>query len=105
FQCEFCLKTSGTIQEVHGELGDQLRYVWRHAPREDAHPTAVAAAEAAEAAALQGEFFDFERSLLDDQDHQLPSDNIRRAAELGLDTRRFVDDLSSPEVAAHVRDD
>lgn len=86
-------------------LGDRLRYVWRHAPLDRYHPNAVAAAEAAEAAALQGKFFEMERSLLIDLEHQLPSDIVRRAGELGLDVDRFERDLVSPEVAARVRDD
>lgn len=105
FQCGFCSKASGAIQEVHRELGDRLRYVWRHAPLDRYHPNAVAAAEAAEAAALQGEFFAMERSLLLDQENQLPSDIVRRAVELGLDVDRFERDLTSPEVAGRVRDD
>lgn len=105
FQCGFCLKATGSVEEVHRELGDRLRYVWRHAPLTPYHPNALAAAEASEAAALQGKFFEFERSLFADQEHQLPSDIIRRAQELGLDVERFEADLESAEVAARVRDD
>jgi protein-disulfide isomerase len=105
FQCGFCLKATGSVEEVRRELGDNLRYVWRHAPLTRFHPNALAAAEASEAAARQGAFFPFERSLFADQEHQLPSDILRRAAELGLDLERFEADLSSPEVAARVRDD
>jgi Na+/H+ antiporter NhaA len=105
FQCGFCSKASGAIQEVHRELGDQLRYVWRHAPLDRYHPNAVAAAEAAEAAAMQGKFFEMERSLLLDQENQLPSDIVRRAGELGLDVGRFERDLVSAEAAGRVRDD
>ncbi len=105
FQCPFCLKASGSIDEVRRELGDRLRYVWRHAPLERQHPNALAASEATEAAALQGKFVEFGRSLFEDQEHQLPSDIIRRAADLGLDVERFEQDLSSPEVTGRVRDD
>ncbi|GAA0934863.1 Na+/H+ antiporter NhaA [Pseudonocardia zijingensis] len=105
FQCAFCSKTSGAIEEVQRELGDRVRYVWRHAPLVRYHPNAVAAAEASEAAALQGQFFAYERSLFADQEHQLPSDLVRRASELGLDVERFEADLASPGVAARVRDD
>lgn len=105
FQCEFCLKASGSIQEVHRELGDRLRYVWRHAPLTAYHPNALAAAEASEAAALQGKFFEMERSLFADQENQRPSDILRRAGELGLDVEWFEKDLTSPDVAARVRDD
>jgi protein-disulfide isomerase len=105
FQCGFCLKATGSVVEVQRELGDRVRYVWRHAPLTRYHPNALAAAEASEAAAKQGRFFEFERSLFADQENQLPSDILRRAEELGLDLDRFERDLSSPEVAARVRDD
>jgi Na+/H+ antiporter NhaA len=105
FQCGFCLKATGSVEEVHREFGDRLRYVWRHAPLTRFHPNALAAAEASEAAARQGKFFEFERSLFADQEHQLPSDIVRRAQELGLDVNRFTADLESAAVAARVRDD
>ncbi len=105
FQCGFCLKASGSIQEVMAELGPNLRYVWRHAPLTQQHPNALAGAEASEAAARQGKFFEFERGLFADQDNQLPSDIVRLAERLGLDVPRFERDLTSPEVATRVRDD
>ncbi|GAB3163730.1 Na+/H+ antiporter NhaA [Microbispora hainanensis] len=105
FQCGFCLKATGSILEVRDVLGDRLRYVWRHAPLVQIHPNALAAAEAAEAAAAQGRFFDFARTILDDQDNQLPSDIIRIANDLGLDLEQFEKDLISAEVTGRVRDD
>ncbi|MDT3317608.1 Na+/H+ antiporter NhaA [Microbacterium sp. KSW4-11] len=105
FQCGFCLKASGSIQEVMAELGPNLRYVWRHAPLTEQHPNALAGAEASEAAAKQGKFFEFERGLFADQDNQLPSDIVRLAAKLGLDVPRFERDLTAPDVASRVRDD
>lgn len=105
FQCGFCLKASGSIQEVMDELGPNLRYVWRHAPLTAQHPNALAGAEASEAAAKQGKFFEFERGLFADQDNQLPSDIVRLAARLGLDVPRFERDLTAPDVASRVRDD
>lgn len=105
FQCQFCLKASGSILEVQRALGDDLRYVWRHAPLTEQHPNALAGAEASEAAALQGKFFEFERALFADQENQLPSDIIRLAGDLGLDVERFEHDLESAEVTSRVRDD
>jgi protein-disulfide isomerase len=105
FQCEFCLKASGSVQQVIDELGTGFRYVWRHAPLTRFHPNALAAAEASEAASLQGKFFEFERALFVDQDEQLPSHIIRRAQQLGLDVEQFERDLNSAEVTARVRDD
>ncbi|TQJ32550.1 Na+/H+ antiporter NhaA [Microbacterium sp. SLBN-146] len=105
YQCPFCLKASGSIEEVRRELGDRLLYVWRHAPLERVHPNALAGAEAAEAAGMQGKFAEYARSLFTDQEHQLPSDIIRRARDLGLDVDRFEEDLRSPIVTNRVRDD
>jgi Na+/H+ antiporter NhaA len=105
YQCSFCSRASGSIDEVRAQLGDRLRYVWRHAPLTSYHPNALAAAEASEAAARQGAFVAFGRSLFADQERQLPSDIMRRASELGLDMKRFEDDLRSPEVTGRVRDD
>jgi protein-disulfide isomerase len=105
YQCSFCSRASGSIDEVRAQLGDRLRYVWRHAPLTSYHPNALAAAEASEAAARQGAFVAFGRSLFADQERQLPSDIMRRASELGLDMKRFEEDLRSPEVTGRVRDD
>ncbi len=105
FQCPFCSKASGVIQEVKEQLGDELRYVWRHAPLVDQHPNALAGAEAAEAAGLQGYFWEYERGLFADQENQRPSDIVRLAENLGLDVPRFERDLQSAAVAARVRDD
>jgi protein-disulfide isomerase len=105
FQCGFCLKASGSIQEVKEQLGDRLKYVWRHAPLTEYHPNALAGAEAAEAAGRQGRFWEFERGLFSDQENQRPSDIIRLARDLGLDVERFERDLTSPEVTGRVRDD
>lgn len=105
FQCEFCLKASGSIQEVIRELDGDLRYVWRHAPLTTQHPNALAGAEASEAASMQGAFFEFERALFADQENQRPSDIVRIAGSLGLDVARFERDLESAEVTARVRDD
>lgn len=105
FQCPFCSKASGAIQQVREELGDDVRYVWRHAPLVDQHPNALAGAEAAEAAAMQGKFWEYERGLFADQENQLPSDIVRLAARLDLDVPRFERDLQSAEVTSRVRDD
>ena len=105
FQCGFCLKASGSIQEVKEQLGDQLRYVWRHAPLTAYHPNALAGAEAAEAAGLQGKFWEFERGLFGDQENQRPSDIVRLARDLDLDVEKFERDLTSAEVTGRVRDD
>jgi len=105
FQCEFCLKASGAIQEVCEAYGDRLRYVWRHAPLVDQHPSAIATAEAAEAAGLQGRFFDYQREIFANPTRQRPADLTRAASRIGLDMSRFARDVTSAALASRVRDD
>ena len=65
----------------------------RSRPLTDVHPHAQFAAEAGEAAASQGKFWPMHDRLLAQQDALTAKDLIRYAAELGLDTDRFTDDL------------
>ena len=55
FECPFCSRATGSIDEVRAHFGDELRYVWRHLPLERVHPRAFDAARASEAAALAGQ--------------------------------------------------
>ena len=70
-----------------------LRFVWRHLPLTDVHPAALLAAEASEAAAAQGRFWEMHDLLLDHQENLTPADLVRYAGDLGLDVERFHDDL------------
>jgi protein-disulfide isomerase len=82
-----------------------LRYVWRHLPLSDVHPQAQIAAEAAEAAAAQGAFWEMHDLLLDRQEHLLPTDLMRYAEELGLDRDQFHDDLKRHLYSGRVAQD
>jgi Na+/H+ antiporter NhaA len=92
FECPYCGRAEPAVRELLKEFGD-VRYVWRHLPLTDVHPHARAAAEAAEAAAEQGAFWEMHDLLLDHQDELKASDLLRRAEELGLDVQQFENDL------------
>ena len=62
-----------SIRELLDSFGDDLRYVWRHLPLNDVHPNAQMAAEAAEAAAAQGAFWEMHDLLLAHQDELTPA--------------------------------
>jgi DSBA-like thioredoxin domain len=79
--------------------------VWRHLPLNDVHPHAQLAAEAAEAAASQGKFWQMHDLLLSHQGNLLTSDLIRFASDLGLDADRFRDHLRRHAGAARVAED
>ena len=63
------------MRELLRDFGD-VRYVWRHLPLNDVHPHAQLAAEASEAAASQGAFWEMHDLLLDHQDALEPNDLI-----------------------------
>jgi protein-disulfide isomerase len=86
------------------DFGD-VRYVWRHLPLNDVHPNTQLAAEAAEAAAAQGAFWEMYDLLLAHQDALRPDDLIAYAEQLGLDVERFTDDLRAHAGAARVAED
>ena len=56
FECPYSREAIKTVQALQREFGGDLRFVFRHFPLAEKHPHAIQAAEAAEAAAAQGEF-------------------------------------------------
>ena len=92
FECPFCGQAEPVVRALLTDVGD-LRYVWRHLPLSDVHPHAQLAAEASEAAAAQGAFWQMHDLLLDHQDKLAAKDLIGYARQLGLDVDRFTDEL------------
>jgi Na+/H+ antiporter NhaA len=93
FECPYCGQAEPVVRELLADYGD-LRYVWRHLPLTDVHPHAMLAAEGAEAAHKQGKFWEMHDQLLDHQGALTAKDLIRYAGAIGLDTGRFVRDLT-----------
>jgi Na+/H+ antiporter NhaA len=104
FECPYCGRAEPVVRELLRDFGD-VRYVWRHLPLNDVHPRAQLAAEAAEAAADQGGFWEMHDLLLDHQDALRPSDLIGYAEQLGLDVERFTDDLREHAGASRIAED
>jgi len=105
YECPYCGRAEVVIRELLTSFGDELRYVWRHLPLNDVHPGAQLAAEAAEAAAAQGAFWEMHDRLLEHQDELAPPDLTRHAEALGLDVDRFWDELTGHEYAPRVAED
>src|SRR5919106_1426098 len=76
FECPYCGMAEPVVRELLGDFAD-VRYVWRHLPLSDVHPRAQLAAEAAEAAAAQGRFWEMHDLLFGHQDALGPKDLIR----------------------------
>jgi Na+/H+ antiporter NhaA len=104
FECPYCGQAEPVVRELLRNFVD-VRYVWRHLPLTDVHPHAQMAAEAAEAAAGQGAFWEMHDLLLASQNALLPSDLIAYGEQLGLDVERFERDLREHTGAARVAED
>jgi Na+/H+ antiporter NhaA len=91
FECPYCGRAEPVVRDLLTDT--DVRYVWRHLPLPDVHPRAQLAAEASEAAAAQDAFWPMHDLLLERQDALRPTDLIGYAAELGLDTDRFREEL------------
>jgi Na+/H+ antiporter NhaA len=105
YECPYCGQAEVAVRELLDSFGDDLRYVWRHLPLNDVHPHAQLAAEAAEAAAARGRFWEMHDKLLGHQDELSPRDLGRYAEEVGLDRNDFWDDVRHHEYAERVDDD
>jgi protein-disulfide isomerase len=104
FECPYCGMAEPVVRELLRDFGD-VRYVWRHLPLNDVHPRAQLAAEAAEAAAEQGAFWEMHDLLFAHQDGLRPDDLTGYAAQLGLDVDRFTRDLREHAGAGRIAED
>lgn len=105
YECPYCGRAYPIIKEVQRRLGAQLRFVFRNFPLRESHPHAEMAAEAAEAAAAQGRFWEMHDVLYEHQRALDHSHLLQYARDLGLDERQFDEDLRSHKYASRVRHD
>jgi Na+/H+ antiporter NhaA len=105
FECPYCGRAEPIVRELLASFDDELRYVWRHLPLSDVHPDAQLAAEASEAAAAQGAFWELYDALLAHQGTLTPLELRHHAQELDLDVERFWEELRHHEHAPRVAED
>jgi protein-disulfide isomerase len=95
YECPYTRGALSVVAQLRVQLGDQLRFVFRNFPLTEIHPHALQAAEAAEAAAAQGRFWEMHDYLFAHQHSLEESDLLQDASDLGLDTARFRQDLAT----------
>lgn len=105
YQCPYTRLAIRSIGRVTAELGDGVRFAYRHFPLTAIHPYALHAALAAEAAHLQHQFWAMHDLLFRRQKALADADLRRYADELGLDVERFDEDLRSEAARKRVRRD
>ena len=109
FQCPPCAGISTVIKELEKKNGERLRVVFRHYPLAS-HANAVPAALAAEAAGLQGKFWEMHDQLFKNQNGWAKADNAVAlftdyASAIGLDAERFKKDMADEKLRARVNAD
>ena len=102
YECPYSRRAYREIERVEARLGDGMRFAFRHFPLTEIHPHALAAAAAAEDAALQDRFWEMHNTLFHHQ-LALESDDLRQyAAELELDVADFDRDRASAAVMRRI---
>jgi protein-disulfide isomerase len=89
FQCPYCSASQSIVRRVRARLDGRLRFAFRHLPLHEVHPEAQGAAEASEAAAAQGKFWEMHDALYANGGKLAPADLAEVAQRLGLDVERF----------------
>jgi protein-disulfide isomerase len=105
YVCPYCGAAHPEVKRVLKELEDDLRFAYRHFPVTSIHPFAFQAAEAAEAAAAQGRFWEMHDRLFENQDRLGLQGLVAYARALGLDLDAFVGELQHHVHAPRVRED
>jgi protein-disulfide isomerase len=105
YECPFCGQAYPIVQLLRRQFGDELAFAFRNFPLVQAHPHALVAAEAAEAAGLQGRFWPMHDTLFTHQDALEPENLLLYARALDLDVERFVADANSEDVARRIERD
>jgi protein-disulfide isomerase len=105
YECPYSHRAYHVIRGLQRELGDQLRFVYRNFPLRDIHPHAQHAAEAAEAAANQGRFWEMHDHLFEHQ-RALDDEHLGQyAADLGLDPVGFELEMAEHTSAGRIERD
>ena len=105
YECPYSRQAFRAIERVERRLNGGVRFAFRHFPLTDIHPHALAAASAAEAAALQDRFWAMHELLFHRQKALEDGDLRRYAAELELDVARFDQDRAGAGVLGRIRQD
>lgn len=112
FECTACARYYGITKRLSHELGDDFKIIFRHFPIIPKHANAVLAAKTAEAAGLQGKFWEMHDMLFEKQKEwserkkeEVRTIFVRYAVALNLNVPKFKNDLDSQEVSDRVTND
>jgi protein-disulfide isomerase len=104
FECPFCVKAYPELERVRQKYREQLRFVYRHVPRSTKDGFTKQAAEASEAAAAQGKFWEMHRELFLHSSEHSVTQLLDHAKRIGLDVPRFERELREHTHAGRVKE-
>ena len=110
FQCPPCGRLHASLKKIEHDYGDRLKVIFRNYPLQSMHKNAFSAARAAEAAGLQGKFFEMHDLLYEHQTEWAESPEPRPvytdyANRIGLNVEKFIADMGRQDVADRVQAD
>ncbi len=105
YQCPYCGAAYPVVKRLQRTLGKKLRFVFRNFPLTQSHPHALIAAEAAEAAALQGKFWEMHDLLFEQQTLLKPETIPLWAKRIGLNLEQFGNDMKQGVVGKRIKED
>ncbi|MAI78584.1 MAG: hypothetical protein CL917_06575 [Deltaproteobacteria bacterium] len=104
FQCPFCGRVNGTLEQIQDAYGDQVKIVFKHLPLR-MHAQAPLAHAASEAAKNQGKFWEMHDLIFANQRELTEAKFIEHAGTLDLDIEQFTLDMNSAQVKKRVDSD
>ena len=106
YECPYCGQAYPVVDQLLDMYRNVLRVAYRHFPLTTVHPHAQRAAEAAEAAGAQGQFWEMHDLLYGNQDALDEESLLEYADDLELDLEQFASDLAehrhAPKIQEHV---
>lgn len=98
FQCAFCGKAYPVVKRVQKAMNGILKFGYRNFPMTQQHPDALGAAKAAEAAGIQGRYWQMHELLFENQEYLDYESLLQYAVELSLDVNKFARDFRGQKV-------
>lgn len=105
YQCPYCGAAYPIIKEILQEYGSAIKFVFRNFPLSEMHPMARPAALTAEAAALQGKFWQMHDAIYENQDSLSPEFLQELVSDLKLDEDVFAENIKEDKVADKIDND
>ncbi|TDW43378.1 thioredoxin-like protein [Flavobacterium sp. 270] len=105
YQCPYCGAAYPVLKEIMNRYGDQVQFVFRNFPLSEMHQYARPAAIAAEAAALQGKFWEMHDAIYENQEYLNEKFLFELAEKIGLNRSKFIKDIKNAALEEKIDSD